>query len=153
MSSAGSKAGTSLLSTDLQKETPIGFPRSPPSWSIQRSTSSFRAGGTAGAQAAKKATGTIPIVFTSSGDPVATGLVASLARPGGNLTGLSGVGPDLSVKKVELLKEIMPKISRVAFIWNPGNAANELALRETEAAAREVRWQVQSVEVRGPARV
>ena len=108
------------------------------------------AGGTPGAQAAKKATGTIPIVFTSSGDPVATGLVASLARPGGNLTGLSGVGPDLSVKKVELLKEIMPKISRVAFIWNPGNAANAIALRETEAAAREVRWQVQSVEVRGP---
>lgn len=108
------------------------------------------AGGTPGAQAAKKATGTIPIVFTSSGDPVATGLVASLAHPGGNVTGLSRVGPDLSVKKVELLKEIMPKISRVAFVWNPDNAANALALKETEAAAGEVRWQVQSVEVRGP---
>ena len=108
------------------------------------------AGGTPGAQAAKKATGTIPIVFTSSGDPVATALVASLAHPGGNVTGLSRVGPDLSVKKVELLKEIMPKISRVAFVWNPDNAANALALKETEAAAGEVRWQVQSVEVRGP---
>ena len=108
------------------------------------------AGGTPGAQAAKKATGTIPIVFTSSGDPVATGLVASLAHPGGNVTGLSRVGPDLSVKKVELLKEMMPKISRVAFVWNPDNAANALALKETEAAAGEVRWQVQSVEVRGP---
>ena len=108
------------------------------------------AGGTPGAQAAKKATGTIPIVFTSSGDPVATGLVMSLARPGGNVTGLSRVGPDLSVKKVELLKEIMPKISRVAFVWNPDNAANALALKETQAAARQVHWQVQSVEVRGP---
>jgi putative tryptophan/tyrosine transport system substrate-binding protein len=108
------------------------------------------AGGTPGAQAAKKATGTIPIVFTSSGDPVATGLVASLAHPGGNVTGLSRVGPDLSVKKVELLKEIMPNISRVAFVWNPNNAANALALTETQAAAREVHWKVQSVEVRGP---
>jgi putative ABC transport system substrate-binding protein len=107
-------------------------------------------GGTPGAQAAKKATGTIPIVFTSSGDPVATGLVTSLARPGGNVTGLSRVGPDLAAKKVELFKEILPKISRVAFIWNPANPANALALRETEAAAREVRWQLQSVKVRGP---
>jgi putative tryptophan/tyrosine transport system substrate-binding protein len=108
------------------------------------------AGGTPGAQAAKRATGTIPIVFTSSGDPVATGLVASLAQPGGNVTGLSRVGPDLGVKKVELLKEIMPKISRVAFVWNPDNAANALALKKTQAAARDVHWQVQSVEVRGP---
>jgi putative tryptophan/tyrosine transport system substrate-binding protein len=108
------------------------------------------AAGTPGAQAAKKATGTIPIVFTSSGDPVATALVASLSHPGGNVTGLSRVGPDLSVKKVELLKEIMPKISRIAFVWNPDNAANALALKETEAAADEMRWQVQSIEVRGP---
>jgi putative ABC transport system substrate-binding protein len=108
------------------------------------------AGGTPGAQAAKEATRTIPIVFTSSGDPVATGLVISLARPGGNITGLSRVGPDLAVKKVELLHEIVPKISRMAFIWNPTNAANALALRETEAAARVMRWQLQSVEVRGP---
>jgi|RhiMetdeSRZDD1v2_1073273.scaffolds.fasta_scaffold421068_2 ABC-type uncharacterized transport system substrate-binding protein len=107
-------------------------------------------GGTPGAQAAKKATGTIPIVFTSSGDPIATGLVASLARPGGNVTGLSRVGPDLAVKKVELFKEILPKITRVGFIWNPANPANALALKETEAAAREVHWQLQSVEVRGP---
>jgi len=107
------------------------------------------AGGTPGAQAAKKATGTIPIVFTSSGDPVATGLVVSLARPGGNVTGLSRVGPDLSVKKVELLKEIMPKISRLAFMWNPANPANALSLKETEVAARALRWQLQSVEVRG----
>lgn len=106
-------------------------------------------GGTPGAQAAKKATGTIPIVFTSSGDPVATGLVVSLARPGGNVTGLSRVGPDLSVKKMELLKEIMPKISRVAFMWNPANPANTLSLKETEVAARALRWQLQSVEVRG----
>jgi putative ABC transport system substrate-binding protein len=108
------------------------------------------AGGTPGAQAAKQATGVIPIVFTSSGDPVATGLVASLARPGGNVTGLSRVGPDLAVKKVELFNEVMPGISRVAFLWNPANPANALAFKETEAAARQVRWQLQSIEVRGP---
>lgn len=67
------------------------------------------AGGTPGAQAAKKATGTIPIVFTSSGDPVATGLVASLARPGGNLTGLSGVGPDQASKRWSYLKRSCPR--------------------------------------------
>jgi putative tryptophan/tyrosine transport system substrate-binding protein len=107
-------------------------------------------GGTVPAQAAKNVTRTIPVVFTSVGDPVGAGLVASLARPGGNVTGLSRVGPDLSVKKLELLKEVVPKISRVALISNPANPSNLLSMRETEVAARAFRVQLQSLEVRGP---
>jgi putative ABC transport system substrate-binding protein len=72
-----------------------------------------------GAVAAKHATQTIPIVMVAVGDPVATGLVASLARPGGNITGLSTLSPELSGKRLELLKEVLPTASRVAIFWNP----------------------------------
>ncbi|HET9296586.1 MAG TPA: ABC transporter substrate-binding protein [Candidatus Binatia bacterium] len=70
--------------------------------------------------AAKKASATIPIVFASANDPVGTGLVSSLAQPGGNITGLSLMVPDLDGKRLELLKEAFPKVARVAFLWNPG---------------------------------
>jgi putative ABC transport system substrate-binding protein len=100
-------------------------------------------------QAAKQATSTIPIV-TISADPVGTGLVASLARPGGNITGLSVVGPEISGKQLELLKETLPKVKRVAFIWDPANAALTLRFKEVEIAARTLRLQIQSVEVRTP---
>ena len=70
--------------------------------------------------AAKKASGTIPIVIASAADPVGTGLVSSLARPGGNITGLSLMAPDLDGKRLELLKEAFPKVARVAFLWQPG---------------------------------
>ena len=90
---------------------------------------------TLAAQAAKKLTTTIPIVVVGVGDPVATGLVASLARPGGNITGLSGLAPELSGKRLELLKEAFPKVSRVGVFWNPASPSNALGWKETEVAA------------------
>ena len=108
------------------------------------------AGGTPTALATKNATATIPVVFISISDPVGTGLVASLARPGGNVTGLSNIQVELSGKRLELLKELVPKISLVASLWNPANPANKLSHKETEVAARALRLQLQSLEVRGP---
>ena len=105
---------------------------------------------TPGALAAKNATKTIPIVFTNVGDPVANGLVASLARPGGNITGLSTLAPELSGKGLELLKETIPKLSRVAVVWNPDNPGKTSSFKETEVAAQALRLQLQSLEVRGP---
>ena len=94
---------------------------------------------TAGAQpvlAAKKASATIPIVFAGSADPVGTGIVSSLARPGGNITGLSLMAPDLDGKRLELLKEAFPKVARVAFLWESGGTRGNLPLTDMEAAAK-----------------
>jgi putative ABC transport system substrate-binding protein len=91
--------------------------------------------GTVGAQAAKQATQTIPIVMTNVDDPVATGLVVSVARPGGNITGLSINSHELVGKQLGLLREVVPKVSRVAVLWNPANLANAPQLREAEVAA------------------
>jgi putative tryptophan/tyrosine transport system substrate-binding protein len=99
-------------------------------------------------QAAKQATGTIPIVMGFSGDPVGTGLVASLAKPGGNITGLSDIGPEISGKQLEFLKEAFPTISRVAFFLNPSNQGNRLRLKATEVTAGELKVQIQALEVR-----
>jgi putative tryptophan/tyrosine transport system substrate-binding protein len=98
--------------------------------------------------AAKQATNTIPIVFVSIADPVASGLVASLARPGGNITGLSIVAVELSGKRLELLKEAVPNIARVAFLWNSANPAQAPQWREAQAAAQVLGLQLQSLEVR-----
>jgi putative tryptophan/tyrosine transport system substrate-binding protein len=98
-------------------------------------------------QAAKKATETIPIVMGFSGDPVGTGLVASLAKPGGNLTGLSDIGPEISGKQLELLKEAFPTISRVALFLNPSNQGNRLRLKAAEVTAAELKVQIQALEV------
>ena len=98
--------------------------------------------------AAKKASATIPIVFASAGDPVGTGLVSSLARPGGNITGLSLMAPDLDGKRLELLKEAFPKVARVAFLWQPGGSRGNLALTEMEAAAKALGLKLLSLEVR-----
>ena len=107
--------------------------------------------GTSPTIAAKKATSTIPIVMTSATDPVATGLIASLARPGGNVTGLSNVGGELGGKILELLKEILPRLSRVAIVIPAGPApANKLFLKESEVSARGLRVRVMSLVVRGP---
>jgi putative ABC transport system substrate-binding protein len=97
--------------------------------------------------AVKRETQTIPIVMTNSTDPVGTGFVASLARPGGNVTGLSSISPELSGKRLELLREVVPGLSRVAFLWNPDVRGNVLDYNETEGAARSLRLQLQSVEV------
>jgi putative ABC transport system substrate-binding protein len=106
------------------------------------------AGGTAPALAAKEATTTIPIVMTYVGDPVARGLVVSLARPGGNITGLTSVSPDLAGKRLELLKETVPRLSRVGVLWNPASQGSTANFKETEATARTLGVQVQSLEVR-----
>jgi ABC-type uncharacterized transport system substrate-binding protein len=99
-------------------------------------------------QAAKQATTTIPIVAIST-DPVGTGLVASLARPGGNITGLSLLGPEINGKQLELLKETLPKVKRVAFLGATSGAFT-LRFKEVEIAGRELGLQTQSVEVRSP---
>jgi putative ABC transport system substrate-binding protein len=98
--------------------------------------------------AAKKASGTIPIVFASANDPVGTGLVSSLAQPGGNITGLSLMVPDLDGKRLELLKEAFPKVARVAFLWNPSGTRGNLTLTEMEAAAKALGLKLLSLEVR-----
>ena len=79
--------------------------------------------GTPGTLAAKRATNTIPIVFASSGNPVNAGLVASFARPGGNVTGFTISGPELEGKRVQLLKDAVPRLARLAVLWNPANPA------------------------------
>jgi putative ABC transport system substrate-binding protein len=98
--------------------------------------------------AAKKASATIPIVFVTASDPVGSGLVSSLARPGGNITGLSIMAPDLDGKRLELLKEAFPKVARVAFLWHAGGERGNLALTDMEAAAKALGVKLQSLEVR-----
>ena len=97
-------------------------------------------------RAAKQSTTTIPIVMANVGDPIAAGFVESLARPGGNITGLSNLSPTLGGKRLEILKEVSPKISRVAIFWNP--EAHTPALKELVSVAPALRVQVQSVAVR-----
>ena len=104
---------------------------------------------TSGVLAAKQATSTIPIVFTALGDPVGSGLVASLARPGGNVTGLSILATELSGKRLELLKEAFPKVTRVVMLWNPTSSGESLQFKETQAVAKALGVQLQSMEVRG----
>ena len=109
---------------------------------------------TPAAQAAKQATKTIPIVFAGAGDPVANGLVTSLARPGGNVTGLSGLGPELIGKCLEQLKQAVPGVSRVAVLWQPGGQGDRTDrnnLKEAEVAARALGMRLQIVEARGTA--
>ena len=111
------------------------------------------AGSTPNARAAKQATTTIPIVFLSGGDPVRDGLVSSLARPGGNLTGLSSLSPERVGKYLELLTLAVPRVSRVAVLWQPGSAderAQRDQLKEAEVAARALGMRLQFAEARGP---
>jgi len=111
------------------------------------------AAGTLAALAAKQATRTISIVFIAVGDPVTSGLVTSLPRPGGNLTGLSAVSPELASKWLELLKQAVSRVSRVAFLWQPGalGGTDKEVLKEAEVAARALGVRLQFVEARGPA--
>ena len=104
----------------------------------------------AAVRAAKDASSTIPIVMAHGGDPVAQGFVASLARPGGNVTGLSNFSAELSGKRLELLKEAFPKVSRVAVIWNPAAPGPVLGFKELEIAAKALEVQIESLQVRGP---
>ena len=106
--------------------------------------------GSEAALAAKNATTVIPIIMAIASDPVGTGLVASLARPGGNITGLSGFGPELSGKRLELLKEVLPGLYRVAALAYSANPAYKLQLKEVEGAAQALKLQLQVLEVREP---
>jgi putative ABC transport system substrate-binding protein len=106
--------------------------------------------GTAQAQAIQQITTTTPIILVVSGDPVGTGLVASLARPGGNITGFSIISPELSGKRLELLKEAAPKIARVGVLWDPLPPDNILDFQTMQHAAQALGLKLQSFEVRGP---
>ena len=105
---------------------------------------------TPAALAAKQTTSTLPIVFVGVSDPVASGLVASLARPGGNVTGVSNIAGDLMGKLVELLVQVVPGFSRFAALGNGSNVATAVLLRETETAARSLGLQLQVVDIRAP---
>jgi putative ABC transport system substrate-binding protein len=102
------------------------------------------------ALAAKEATTTIPIVMVSVTDPVASGLIASLARPGGNITGLTTIATEVVGKQMGLLKEAIPRASRVGILWNPLNPDGRTMLREAEAAAKSIGLRALVVEARGP---
>jgi ABC-type uncharacterized transport system substrate-binding protein len=106
-------------------------------------------GGTA-TKAAKEVTRTVPIVMSLVVDPVGSGLIPSLAHPGGNVTGTSIMAPDLVGKQLELLKEVVPKVSRVAVLWNPDNPGGVPQLRQAEAAARALGVRLQPLEARNP---
>ena len=101
-------------------------------------------------RAAKEATKTIPIVMISSVDPVAAGYVESFAHPGGNITGLAWLNRDISAKRVESLKELLPKISRIGILWDANGPGPAVAVKEYEAAARAFKLELRSLEVRGP---
>ena len=103
-----------------------------------------------GAIAAKHATDTIPIVFTISAHPVEDGLVASLARPGGNITGLSALDLDLAGKRLELLREIVPSLRRMAIVWNPGRLGHAVQVKELQAVTSKGGIQLEIAEVRNP---
>jgi putative tryptophan/tyrosine transport system substrate-binding protein len=105
---------------------------------------------TPAALAAQHATSTVPIVMAGIGDAVGSGLVASLARPGGNITGLSNLQPERVGKQLEFLKDVLPTASRVAVLWNPANPAAALQVRAAEVAAPALGVQLHPVEARGP---
>ncbi len=100
--------------------------------------------------AAKRSTASIPIVMVNTPDPVQLGLVVSLGRPGGNVTGTTTLSADVIIKQLELLKEAVPRAVRIAVLWNPSNPWHPLALKGAEAAARSLAVQLQLVAVRGP---
>src|SRR5829696_7843152 len=102
--------------------------------------------GTPAALAVKKAT----CVIVAVGDPIGTGLVQNLASPGGNLTGLTSIAPELEGKRLELLRDVVPGLSQVAVLWNPGNAYMNETIKEVQAAAKALRMKVLSLAVRGP---
>jgi len=109
-------------------------------------------GGIATALAAKRATSTVPIVFTA-GDPVGTGLVESLGRPGGNLTGTDLLNIEINAKRLELLKEVVPQISRVAVLTNPANPNTARGLKDVEVAAGALKLKLQVLEARDPGKI
>jgi putative ABC transport system substrate-binding protein len=108
------------------------------------------ASGTLAPLAAKKITATTPIVMAASGDPVGSGLIATLARPGGNVTGMSLMSPELGGKRLELLKDILPNLSRVAVLWNVANPYPAVVFKNTQSASGSLGIELQSLEVKSP---
>jgi putative ABC transport system substrate-binding protein len=106
--------------------------------------------GNAASEAVKNATKTIPVVMAFGADAVRRGIVADLAHPGGNITGMTSIGPEIFGKRLEILKETVPKLSRAAFLWSGTTQSTADNLKETEAVARFLRVGLQSVEVKGP---
>jgi len=102
--------------------------------------------GTLAPLAAKRATTTIPIIMTNAGDPLGTGLVDSLARPGGNVTGMSLMAPDIAGKRLEQLKELLPRLARVSVLWNAANPYSALVFKRVQAASGTLGIEVQSLE-------
>jgi putative ABC transport system substrate-binding protein len=114
---------------------------------VRRKVDIIVTSGTAPISAAKAATATIPIVMTQDSDPVAAGFVASLARPGGNITGLSTYAPELSGKRLEILREVVPKLSRVAVLGTSTSPTYAVLIREIELAAKALKLQLQHLDV------
>ncbi len=104
--------------------------------------------GTPAALAVQKAAPSIPLVMVAVGDPISVGLVASLGRPGGNITGLTSISAELEGKRLELLREVIPKLSSIAVLWNPASQFSVVAEKEVQAAAQVLRIRVQSLQVR-----
>lgn len=117
---------------------------------IHRHVAVLVVGGATAARAAKQVTTRIPVVMVNVTDPVAIGLVANLARPGGNLTGVSNMSPELGVKRLELLKELVPRLARVAILGDPSSPSHAPQWRDMQSAARSIGVQVHSWEVRAP---
>ncbi|MEO6407891.1 MAG: ABC transporter substrate-binding protein [Burkholderiaceae bacterium] len=145
--SAGSKERTCRWFTAMPKASPIGSPTWPRNWSPSIPRFIVALGGDV-APFARNATRTIPVVMAVSVDPVRSGLVKSLAQPGGNVTGVTFISSELAAKRLQLLKESAPKIARVGVLWNPDHIDPEYA--ETQAAGAMLGIHVQSLEVRGP---
>ncbi len=101
-------------------------------------------------EAAKKATTTIPIVMVTSIDPVAAGFVATLARPGGNITGIANLQRDLSAKRIEMLREMFPRLSRLAILWDEAGPGPKIAFKNYETAAQALKLRFQSLAIHGP---
>ena len=104
--------------------------------------------GTPATLAVKKATASVPLVMVAVGDPVGTGIIASLGRPGGNITGLTSIAAEMEGKRLELLREVVPKLSHIAVLWNPASPFQVVAEKELQAAAQVLRTKVQSLGVR-----
>ena len=117
---------------------------------VYRNVDVIVAAGTLAPLALKRATTTIPIVMAAAGDPLGSGLVASLAHPGGNVTGLSLMAPDLGGKRLQMLKELLPAVSHVAVLWNAANPYPALVFKQTQEAGQSLSIQIQSAAVRDP---
>ena len=146
MNSAGSRVAPSRSSIAGRRDAPSAMPKSRPSLSALRSTSLSRM--ETAVPTVKQATAVIPIVFALAIDPVGGGLVASLARPGGNVTGLSNQQSDLAGKRLELLREVVPRLRRLAIMVNVGYPQAVLEMGEVQAAARTLGLEVAPLEIR-----